>query len=85
MDAKAIESGLLKLIDVFAARFPPEQAAGMRELVHAGESGVALENLCTQLFEYDVVPDGLTISRLRDLGSALEVDSKYWQRLQPEE
>jgi len=85
VNAKAIESGLLELIDAFAGRFPSEQAAGMRQLVLAGESGVAFENLCTQLFEYDVVPDRLTIGRLHELGSTLEVDSKYWQRLRPDE
>jgi hypothetical protein len=38
----------------------------MRELVDAGEPGIALENLCTQLYEYDVsVPAGATAWSVR--------------------
>jgi hypothetical protein len=43
----------------------------MRSLVEAGEPGIALENLCTQLHEYDVsVPQDLA-TELGDLAGAM--------------
>ena len=53
MDRQGIKSGLIMAIHAFEGQLPAEQLKDMRELVLAGEPGVALENLCTQAFEYD--------------------------------
>ena len=53
----------------------------MLGLVRAGEPGIALENLCTQLFEFDaVIPLDLR-ERLERLGEKMGIASEYWRRL----
>jgi hypothetical protein len=50
-----IERQLATILDESKAWIPAEQLADMCDLVSAGESGVAFENFCTQLLEYDAV------------------------------
>ncbi len=47
---KLIEMAVLELAGVFA----DETEANVRDLLTAGEPGVALEILCSQLWEYDI-------------------------------
>ena len=81
MDLQTIERVLLHLIQTYAGNFPAEQVAGMTELVQAGEAGVALENLCSQLHEYDVPVDEATFGRLKEIGTQMGIEPDYWERL----
>ncbi len=83
MSQPSIEADVLAVIDECKGLgVPARELDDMSALAKAGEPGVALENLCTQLFEYDVmVPQSVTAS-LRTLGQAMGVDDKYWCRLQ---
>ena len=59
---------VLEAIDLLEGQLPVDQLREMRDLVLAGEPGIALENLCTQVDEYDVdVPASFTakVKRLR--------------------
>jgi len=47
---KLIEMAMLELSGVFL----DDTEASVKELLAAGEPGVALETLCTQLLEYDI-------------------------------
>lgn len=53
----------------------------MIALTTAGEPGVALENLCEQLFEYDANVPVSTLERLTNLARELGVRSDYVARL----
>ena len=52
-----------------------------RSLIDVGELGVAFENLCTQLYEYDVMVDAETKSSLAAIGGYLGLDLRLWERL----
>jgi hypothetical protein len=54
----------------------------IEELVQAGEFAVAIENVCTQLYEYDVVIGVDTAVGIKDLGTTLGVHDRYWRMLQ---
>jgi hypothetical protein len=53
----------------------------MKELNAAGEPGVAYENLCVQLFEFDVQVNESQFYQIRKLGLAMRIQPKYWERL----
>ncbi len=76
-----LENRILSVIDSFAGKLPPGQLADMRSLVEAGERAVGLENLCTQIYEYDVKPAPDLIAEITDLGQAMRLNPKYWERL----
>ncbi|WP_019137605.1 MafI family immunity protein [Cellulomonas massiliensis] len=46
-------------------------------LVYVGEAEVAFKNLCTQLYEYDVVLPLREVEDLEELGRLLGVDPAY--------
>lgn len=81
MELIEIERRLLHLLDQFGAVLPPEQIEEMKALAGAGEPGVALENYCTQLFEFDATVPPEVLSELDELGRSMGVDEKYWARL----
>lgn len=81
MELEEIENALEAICREAIGWIPADQLADMVELVHAGEPGVALENLCSQLFEFDVVVPFDFRERLRRLGEQMGVTRDYWERL----
>ncbi len=77
-----IEADLIALIlQCRALGVPPSDVDEALALTRAGEPGVALENLCTQLFEYDAVVPAATLEAVERLGRAMGIDESYWKRL----
>lgn len=52
---------------------PDEQLGDMRSLVQAGEPGIALENFCTQLHEYDLSVPAELAAELEALAAAMSL------------
>ena len=44
-----------------------------------GERGIALENLCTQIYEDDVLAARDVLGRIAPVGKAMGLESKYWE------
>jgi hypothetical protein len=62
---------VLEAIDLLEGQLPVDQLREMRDLVLAGEPGIALENLCTQVDEFNVnVPPSFT-AKVKRLGSTM--------------
>ncbi|MEO6392818.1 MAG: MafI family immunity protein [Pyrinomonadaceae bacterium] len=80
MNLEQIESRLLAILDGFDGYFPAGQLEDMQSLVIAGEPGVALENFCTQLYEYEICVSAATVKELSDLGAAMGIRPDYWSR-----
>ena len=68
-----LESGLL-----------PDDVENVWELIDAGEWALALDTLCTQLYEYDVQIDQATYDDLAELGQYFGVRTSIWEVLRPE-
>lgn len=63
---------------------PDRDLASVGDLVEVGETQVALENLCTQIFEYGVALNDATLRMIRELAADIRPDDKYWQLLESE-
>jgi hypothetical protein len=64
--------------------FPEDEIDKIEQLVQVGEWKVALENLCTQLCEYDVKLPKDVLSAISELGREVGVDERYWSALDSE-
>ena len=60
-----------------AVGLPEGDIASIRVLIDAGEWVVALESLCTQIYEYDLEPSADERERLRAIGRELGVQVAY--------
>jgi hypothetical protein len=60
---------------------PEDDIESVEELVQAGEWTVALENLCTQLYEYDANVPEETLAMIEELGRDVGVPDRYWKML----
>lgn len=60
-------------------RFPEVQLEDMRELVDVGEPVIALENFCSQLYEYDVLVPRSARAELQSLCELLNLESSCWK------
>jgi hypothetical protein len=81
MITTALETRVLAVLVMCRGQLPDEQVDDMEEDVRAGEAGIALENLATQLYEYDVPVEQQIIDEIAALGNAMKLDPKYWTRL----
>lgn len=83
MNSASIETKLLALIDQCRELgLSLGELDELRDLTKAGEPGIALENLCTQLFEYDAVVPAEVLETFTILGRAMGLDEKHWRRLE---
>jgi hypothetical protein len=74
--------GRLHLIMDAANDLPLHDAEQVEGLIQAGERAVAFENLCTQIYEYEIrLPSGLR-DTVASTGEQLGVASRYWERLE---
>jgi hypothetical protein len=73
----ALRAVTLTVEDLLAQR----DVRSIWELIDAGEPGVAFENLCTQLYEYEVTPDEASWEALAEIGAYFRSNPDLWQRL----
>ena len=76
-----IETVLKSIIDGVRSLIPPEDGVNAYELVEAREWGVALELLCTQLFEYDAVVPLDIREEIAAVGGLMGLDESNWTDL----
>lgn len=57
----------------------------IEELVQVGEFAIALENLCSQLYEFDVALPDDTVAAIAALGTSVGVEDRYWKMLRTDQ
>jgi hypothetical protein len=78
MDLREVEKRLEGVLSNAKTWLPEREVEEMLSLVKAGEPGVALENFCTQLEEYDIaVPRDVAVE-LRSLAFAMGMRASRW-------
>lgn len=82
MTTTALESSVLDLITRCTDLLPDGELREMSDLVKAGEPGIALENLSTQLYEHGASVQPGIVKAIEALGRSMGLDSKYWHRLE---
>lgn len=80
-DWTEISSELEQLLASLGADLPHQDRDNVASFVQAGEFGVALETLCTQLYEYDVKPPADEFARIAALGRRMNLDPSVWEIL----
>ncbi len=71
------QAGALRTALAAAEGLNATDRESIKVLIDAGELAIALETLCTQIYEYDVEVDTSQRARLQELGSALNVAVPY--------
>lgn len=60
---------------------PSKDLEYIAELVEVGEWVVALQDLCTQLYEHDLSIPEVLFDSIVSLGNAIGVEERYWSVL----
>jgi hypothetical protein len=79
---KNLEQQFRELFEEFADRLATSDCDQIRELVDANELGVAFENFCTQLFEWDAPCSAEQYGRIESIGKAMGISADYWKNLE---
>ena len=64
---------VISVLNEVDKRFPDNTAENVRELIVAGESGIALEVLCAQLFEYSIIVSNKNKIRLKNAANLMRI------------
>lgn len=78
-----IEAMLRALIASFGHALPPDELAELHDLNDHREWGIALENLCVQLDEFDVEPTAVQLAQIQDAAEAMGLPPSTWDFLAP--
>lgn len=76
------EADLGALVNLFTESLPAENIADARDLIDHGEYGVALELVCTQLYEYDVPVPTETYRLIEQCGRIMQMNEASWAFLE---
>jgi hypothetical protein len=76
-----VEERMMSIVHTLSGRLSPTDSENIISLVRAGEWGVALENLCTQLYEYDIDVPVETYQDIASVGEAMGIEPRYWENL----
>ena len=75
------ERQIRQLVEFFRESIPVDRTAQLLSLCDAGELRIALENLCDNLFDLDVVVPCDTLTVIAALGASMKMSSSYWSTL----
>lgn len=81
MDLEEIQRRLLAIFPIAGGRFPEGRLDDMIELVQVGEPAIALENFCSELFEWEVVIPQRVYGEIVALAQYLRIKPFYWEDL----
>ncbi len=62
----------------------PERVQDTYDNIEYNECGLALENLCENLYEFSCPVPQKAFDLLKESGIIMGVDSKYWEMLKPQ-
>lgn len=71
----------LNLVMDTASDLPLGDVEQIEGLIEVGERAVAFENLCTQLYEYEISLPSHLRDTVASVGEQLGVATRYWARL----
>ncbi|UOE42871.1 MafI family immunity protein [Agromyces larvae] len=81
MNFETITQTIREVVNELSGQLPDSDLQNARIFLDAGEPGVALENLCAQIYEYDVPIARSAYLRLEAAGRAMSLDSSNWSHL----
>jgi hypothetical protein len=85
MNLRQVEAQLLQVIrGCHSLGIPTAELDEMAALTRAGEPGVALENLCMQMYEYDVRVPAALFTNLQQLAKSMGISDEILGRLRIE-
>ncbi len=74
-----IEERLMRVISALRQLLPDEDIRSVEELTRSREWGIALENLCDQLYEFGASVPSSILAEIGSLGAEMGLDEAYWQ------
>lgn len=85
MDWEDLLGSLRALVIALADMLPADDVTSVEGLIDGGEPGVALENLCTQLYEYEAAVTAEQLRELRLLAMAMDLNPVSLESLEKHE
>jgi hypothetical protein len=80
----ATQRTTISLIQRFRGRLDDEWLDDFQSTAEHGEWGVAFENLCEQLFEFNVFPSEQEFLTICEVGESMKIDPQRWDFLAPQ-
>jgi hypothetical protein len=74
-------NGIRSVIDDVAESLPAEVITEAKDFLDYDEWGLALETICTQLYEYDVAISDELYKTIERLGQQMKMSSEEWTML----
>ena len=78
---KTLATELRAIVTAFSEHLPQANIGAAEDLISHGEYGVALELICTEVYEYDVPVTADTFRTIEQCGQRMQLDESSWSFL----
>ena len=69
------------ILDAVQCHLAQKDRDSIVELIQVGEWGIALENICTQLYEYEAPVSWVTYQQIKKCGERMKLSAHSWEFL----
>ena len=76
-----LEKKMIDLLSHFQGKLPMDEYKDNHYLITHREGGVALENLCQQLFEHTIPVEPILLETIKSLANEMKLPPKAWEFL----
>ena len=80
-DWEALRDGVLHVLERCRGLFPEDRRLNFVDYVYAGEWGLALEDACSNLGDFDALVGDELFAEIEQLGVRMGLRDDYWKRL----
>jgi len=83
-DYKPLEIKLNEALALVSGVLSQDQVEDIRSYIYAGEWGLALEFVCSMLYEDELPLPARAYELLQEVGNTMHLESKTWEVLKPQ-
>lgn len=82
MDYKTVRNLAFKILEDLKPTYPEDRLNDAEVMITHGESKIALENICSNIHEFDILISRKSYEAIKELGIILNLNATDWEDIE---